>query len=242
MRNSSKIHPFSRCGFSLIELLVVIAIIGLLAALLLGGVGTALESAKMTSCKSNLGQWGKALHLYFAEGNDKLPTEGVDDSGTVPTEETAWFNELPRFIDTDSLIERAEKFEMPRPKYRSVYTCPSVPANSADGYKPTTPWMSYAKNLWIEHNNKAERGDDFSALLSFSEVPDPSHFAFMSEVHSSFGNCTAKHLDYRHQRKKETVNIVFVDSHAQTFKRAEIFTPDKAANRGGIIWNPNAPY
>jgi len=244
MTESSTRRGFHHDGFTLVEMLVVIAIIALLAALLLGAVGAALDTAKLTSCKSNLSQWGKALHLYFADGNEKLTTEGNDGGGlAVVDEATAWFNVLPRFIDLESMSDLDEAGEpLPRPKDRSVFTCPVVRGNAADGYAEGTAFMSYAQNLWIEHDDRP--GDsEYANVLSFSEIPDPSHFAFMSETaKGNFSLCAPKHLGYRHQRKKQTVNVVFVDSHAQSFKRSQIYTPETALNAGGIIWNPDAPY
>ncbi|HVM51212.1 MAG TPA: type II secretion system protein [Candidatus Acidoferrum sp.] len=63
-----------RRGFSLIELLVVIAIVGLLASLVLPGLGRAKRTALCTSCLSNLHQIGLALDLYVQENNDYLPS------------------------------------------------------------------------------------------------------------------------------------------------------------------------
>jgi type II secretory pathway pseudopilin PulG len=59
--------PVSR-GFTLIELLVIIAGIGILAAILVPAVTSALERTRATNDLSNLRQIGLAMQLYF---NDK---------------------------------------------------------------------------------------------------------------------------------------------------------------------------
>jgi prepilin-type N-terminal cleavage/methylation domain-containing protein len=59
-------------GFTLVELLVVIAIIGALIALLLPAVQAARESARRTTCASNLRQIGIALQSFHAD-HKKLP-------------------------------------------------------------------------------------------------------------------------------------------------------------------------
>ncbi|MDA1015493.1 MAG: DUF1559 domain-containing protein [Planctomycetota bacterium] len=64
MRELRHRRGFTRRGFTLIELLVVIAIIAILVALLLPAVQQAREAARRSSCKSNLKQWGVALHNY----------------------------------------------------------------------------------------------------------------------------------------------------------------------------------
>ncbi len=51
-------------GFTLIELLVVIAIIAILAAILFPVFAQARESARRTSCLSNLKQLGTAFQMY----------------------------------------------------------------------------------------------------------------------------------------------------------------------------------
>jgi prepilin-type N-terminal cleavage/methylation domain-containing protein len=54
----------TRRGFTLIELLVVVALLGVLAALLLAGIGRAKEKARRVTCATNLRQINLGLQMY----------------------------------------------------------------------------------------------------------------------------------------------------------------------------------
>lgn len=68
MRNTKR-------GFTLIELLVVIAIIAILAAILFPVFARARESARKTSCLSNLKQLGLACHMYAQDWDELMPCD-----------------------------------------------------------------------------------------------------------------------------------------------------------------------
>ena len=68
MRLSSR-----RSAFTLIELLTVIAIIGILAAIFIPTIGSALDKAKRAVDASNLREIVKAASIYAQDNGDKLP-------------------------------------------------------------------------------------------------------------------------------------------------------------------------
>ncbi len=68
-----------RRGFTLIELLVVISLIAILAAILFPVFSQVRESARRTSCASNLHQIGVAVTLYAQDSDERYPI-GVDSA------------------------------------------------------------------------------------------------------------------------------------------------------------------
>ncbi|RRJ96124.1 prepilin-type N-terminal cleavage/methylation domain-containing protein [Opitutaceae bacterium TAV4] len=63
-------------AFTLIELLTVIAIIGILAAITIPTIGKVRESARKTTCLSNVRSIGQALVMYGNDNKDMGPKVG----------------------------------------------------------------------------------------------------------------------------------------------------------------------
>ena len=77
----SKLACNHRRGFTLIELLVVISIIALLIALLLPALGVARETARASTCMSQLKGFGVATALYNNDNEGWFPFNDYTRSG-----------------------------------------------------------------------------------------------------------------------------------------------------------------
>ena len=65
--------PLKKGAFTLVEILVVLAIVALLAAMLIPVFLRVRDSARTTTCASNLRQIGVAITLYAVDNNQRLP-------------------------------------------------------------------------------------------------------------------------------------------------------------------------
>ena len=124
-----------RRAFTLVELLVVIAIIGTLVGLLLPAIQSARDAARTSACKSNLRQFGVAMHNYET-ADRKLPpgyryVAKPEGNGLG----FSWGSLLLPFIE-EMAIYKEFRFDLPlydpanlvpREKHLPVFLCPTDP-------------------------------------------------------------------------------------------------------------------
>ncbi|MCW5946937.1 MAG: prepilin-type N-terminal cleavage/methylation domain-containing protein [Fimbriimonadales bacterium] len=111
----------SRKGFTVIELLVVIAIIAILAALIFPVLAKARNSAKQSTCLSNLKQIGGAFSIYMQDYDDRWPL-GLDPADKYTPQIWSGFPEFQARIPELPLMHELLQTYLPS---RRVWECPA---------------------------------------------------------------------------------------------------------------------
>ena len=158
-------------AFTLIELLVVIAIIAILAAILFPVFAQARESARQTTCLSNLKQITLADMMYLQDYDETFVPVG----GSI---EKAWVAGQPASAQgrlTSNGIKDVNGWSLnllPYIKSRDLFQCPSMDkvfsgtgdCAGANGVKMTN---HYAYNYWLGADDSYPYGD-------YAQAPDGS--------------------------------------------------------------------
>lgn len=276
----------AQAAFTLIEMLVVIAIIALLATLISPAVSRALDRAREITCLSNMQQWGRGVHLYLVDGPaEPVTPQMISDFGRRPQgafpqqyitgmkqepdftryNPYAWFNAIPLHLGETPLYRtREDGGDMPRPRDGSIWTCPVVPTGEAEGLNPNQAFLSYAYNMYIDHNvrygpgNTSTQtrtgvmrqaglidGSEFSPypfLLRIQNISDPSKFVvFLEDSDGVSAASHARFAAYRHGGRRESLHLVFADGSARAHAKRDIHfdyagPQSRVWNRGGIVW------
>ena len=136
---SSKPGPErSPSAFTLVEMLVVIAIIAMLASMLVPVTGKALESARRTTCASQLRQFHQASVVYANENGFLLPAvcdeRGFGGRFSWPA---TWPFALAEYLGYPELTPGTRLDDGPR--RNTLFTCPSY-RNSPAFHVWNSPW------------------------------------------------------------------------------------------------------
>jgi prepilin-type N-terminal cleavage/methylation domain-containing protein/prepilin-type processing-associated H-X9-DG protein len=242
-----------RPGFTLIELLVVIAIIAILAAILFPVFAQARESARQTTCLSNLKQIALASQMYAQDYDETFVPVG----GTI---EEKW--PAPGRMTRDGVkpVNGWSMNLLPYSKSRDLFQCLSMDttfqgSGDCKAFNGQRMTNHYAYNAWlgaddsygIGYFTSADRKTVLTSPMTMSQVAQPANV--VSHFHSGsvppYGatwGCvyvTIEQPDFYNKirprvRHKNGDNFAFVDGHA---KWIEVKQADSAGQRPDIfIW------
>ena len=138
----NRTHQFTQAkGFTLIELLVVIAIIAILAAILFPVFAQARESARKSSCASNMKQIGLGVIQYQQDFDETFPLADVNFRSRT---------------DKDRLTAEWQNATQPYIKNEQILRCPSdgTPIAAADGTAtPATGAQNASISSYVYNGN-----------------------------------------------------------------------------------------
>jgi prepilin-type N-terminal cleavage/methylation domain-containing protein/prepilin-type processing-associated H-X9-DG protein len=157
--------------FTLIELLVVIAIIAILAALLLPSLQSARDTARKSSCMSNLRQLSLAQSSYAAENGGLIPLKESNNGSSSQYDNWVVLLQGGYYLKQEKLISN-----------KRVFCCPSsaVP-------KYIDQWRTYGMYHAPNDLKYSAKGYAFRISVGGSEfyatekIPSPSNFIMLAD-------------------------------------------------------------
>lgn len=219
-------------AFTLIELLVAITVIAILAALLLSALHRAKATAQATECRNNLRQWGVATHLYAADHEDYLVSEGFGSpTGAQLTD--GWYFFLPQTINVTPYYEMTWRTNASIDPANSVWICPSNTRRS-NGIN----LFHYCFNGLIDGTGANEHRVKLATFRNSSSIVlifDSKNLPAVQANPDAPGNFV--HTDLHNKGAQ----FVFLDGHVARFRNTEYWnfvTGKGITNNPELVWIP----
>ena len=229
-------HGRQMAGFTLVELLVVIGIIALLISILMPALNNARRVARTTQCMSNVRQLGMAFQMYTMANKGKC---FIYDPSRV---ESFWTELLSPHVQNLEFASICPEASEPSPFGWGSVNLAWVAFNHTG---------SYAFNAWLHHRGRNppdafQGGQNWGfgppdAWYNFP-VPNASRVPVFADsawvdtwptdadqpgdlvTGNSFWDEMQRVCLKRHGfRSSKSVNVVFVDGHAETVRLADLW-------------------
>ncbi|HEX8832592.1 MAG TPA: DUF1559 domain-containing protein [Abditibacteriaceae bacterium] len=218
-------------GFTLIELLIAITIIAILASILFPVFTRARESARRSSCLSNLKQIGVAATMYSQDYDETLFGNADSDVGAGLTK---------GFMD-DAAARNWPQSIFPYSKSLQILICPSAVPYSSIGSNPNYKEVSVDGG-----GNTSYAGNQILADRKLAAIPTPDTIVLVHEFR--FYHRTAQmrpkpsgsdFVQFHHGNLEnshfEGGSRLFCDGHAKWTKKTRMTFADYGA--GGVNAN-----
>jgi prepilin-type N-terminal cleavage/methylation domain-containing protein/prepilin-type processing-associated H-X9-DG protein len=212
-----------RRGFTLIELLVVIAIIAILAAILFPVFARARESARKTSCASNLKQIGLGWLQYAQDYDERvMPLGTYISSGNGDY----WWGKV-----RGGVLDAGQGFLQPYMKSAQLQACPAFD----NAMRADLGLTGYA------YNNGYLSPSSYGPPPTYAETQAPASMAQIQETARTVAFADSAGISYRddttmigntylgapsqsygyptfHARHNATGNVLWCDGHVKAMK------------------------
>jgi len=213
-------HRAKQSGFTLIELLVVIAIIAILAAILFPVFAQARESARQTSCLSNMKQMGLAMTMYAQDYDERFPPERISGFSAG----------CPECCTTTGQIFGWRMATLPYIKNYGLWQCPSNPNRDLTTEEADKHLMvSYGSNGVLNSFYGVDAATGINTGIPLASLQYPAEFVMVLEstaacanqgdwsAWKSIGSCGEQAFNL-HRGKGGIMNWSFFDGHAKAIK------------------------
>lgn len=231
IRSHSVNRRVANSAFTIIELLVTVAILALLIAILLPSLARARQTARSTTCLSNLRQFVVAAHTYAHTNSDRYPVAhgtSFNTSTNVFTQYGWDFTTLRDWGNGGAITVKPGLLWQGRTT-EEIHQCPAF-----DGGSNTTadPFTGYNYNTsYIGHG----QGEHIEAPVRLSDVRRPSDCALFGDGEYAAGAnkyMRAPFRDLEHgdifparesgtqgYRHAGATHVAFADGHAAVHRR-----------------------